>query len=374
MPDERPPPEKFLSLIREQRRGRLKLHLGFAAGVGKTYDVLQEAQRLRKQGEDVVIGIVETHGRAETAAQIGDLEQVPRRKIEYKGVSLEEMDIDAVLKRHPTVVVVDELAHTNAPGSRHAKRYQDVEELLRHGINVISAMNVQHVESVHDMVEKFTGVRVKERVPDYVLGMADQVVNVDVTAEDLRDRLEAGKVYPQARVPEALANFFTQQNLTRLRELAMEEIRHLLDRRRTAGDEAPGGTDRVMVCLSSGGPRPDVLLRKGARLAERLHAPWYAVYVRGPHEDLSRIEAATQRKLADALALAHQLGAVPLNYTGSDFAAAVAECVREYGVTYLIMGRSKRPWYRRWFGQSPLDRVLQAVRGVDLLVVDPAEP
>src|SRR4051812_39004957 len=248
--EDRPAPEKFLSLIRQQQRGRLKLYLGFAAGVGKTYEMLQEAQRLKRQGVDVAVGVVETHGRAETAAQAGDLEQVPQRRVEYKGVVLHEMNLDAILARRPTVCVVDELAHTNAPGSRYPKRYQDVEELLRQGINVLSAMNVQHVESVHDMVAKFTGVRVKERVPDYVLGLADQVVNVDVSAEDLRERLEAGKVYPQARVPDALANFFTQENLTRLRELALEEIRHLLDRRRHGGDDAPGGTERVMACLS----------------------------------------------------------------------------------------------------------------------------
>src|SRR3954464_7966001 len=256
--DDRPSPEKFLSLIRAQQRGRLKVYLGFAPGVGKTYEMLQEGRRLKRQGVDAVVGVVETHGRAETAALMEGLEQVPRQTIEYKGVLLDEMDLDAVLARRPTVCLVDELAHTNAPGSRHARRYQDVEELLRQGVNVISTMNVQHVESVHDLVEKFTGVRVKERVPDYVLGLADQVVNVDVSAEDLRERLEAGKVYPPARVPEALANFFTQQNLTRLRELALEEIRHLLDRRRQGGEEAPGGTERVMVCLSAGGPRPDV--------------------------------------------------------------------------------------------------------------------
>src|SRR5262245_55896426 len=293
MRDDRPVPEKFLSMTRQQQRGRLKLYLGFAAGVGKTYQMLQEAQRLRRQGVDVVVGVAETHGRADTAALLADLEQVPRRRIEYKGVALDEMDLDAVLARRPTVCLVDELAHTNAPGSRHPKRYQDVEELLRQGVNVLSTMNVQHIESVQDLVEKFTGVRVKERVPDYVLGLADQVVNVDISAEDLRERLEAGKVYAQARVPEALANFFTTENLTRLRELALEEIRHLLDRRRHATDETPGGTERVMVCLSSGGPRPDVLLRKGARLAERLHSPWYAVYIRSPGEEIAKIEAAT---------------------------------------------------------------------------------
>src|SRR5437660_1974085 len=199
-PDEtRPAPEHFLTLIRQQQRGRLKIYLGFAAGVGKTYEMLQEGHRLKRRGVDVVIGIVETHGRSETAAQIGELEQVPRRKIEYRGVVLEEMDLEAVLARRPTVALVDELAHTNAPGSRHAKRYQDVEELLRAGISVITTMNVQHLESLYDTVEKFTGVKVKERVPDYVLAQAHQVVNVDLPAEDLQERMRAGKIYPAER-------------------------------------------------------------------------------------------------------------------------------------------------------------------------------
>src|SRR6202795_3203778 len=216
-------------MIRQQQRGRLKIYLGFAAGVGKTYEMLQEAHRLKRQGVDVVIGVVETHGRAETAALVEGLEQVPRRRIEYRGVVLEEMDVDALLKRRPTIALVDELAHTNAPGSRNAKRYQDVEELLRAGINVISTLNIQHLESLYNLVEQATGVKVKERVPDYVLGMADQLVNVDVSAEDLRERLQAGKVYPQERIDTALQNFFTQANLTRLREFALEEIAHRLD-------------------------------------------------------------------------------------------------------------------------------------------------
>src|SRR5918911_1526137 len=195
--------------------------------------MLQEGHRLRKQGVDVVIGAVETHGRADTAALVGDLEQVPRRRVEYRGVVLGEMDLDAVLARHPTVCLVDELAHTNAPGSRHPKRYQDVEDLLRAGINVISTLNIQHLESVYDLVEKATGVKVKERIPDYVLGRADQLVNVDLSAEDLRERLLAGGISPPERIERALDNFFTHANLTRLRELALEEIAHRLDRRRS---------------------------------------------------------------------------------------------------------------------------------------------
>jgi two-component system sensor histidine kinase KdpD len=370
--EDRPSPERFLTLIRDQQRGRLKIYLGFAAGVGKTYEMLQEAQRLKRQGVDVVIGLVETHGRAETATQIGDLEQVPLRRIEYRGVVLEEMDLDAILARRPQVVLVDELAHTNAPGSRFGKRYQDVEELLRHGIHVITTMNVQHIESVYDLVERFTGVKVKERVPDYVLGLADQVVNVDLSAEDLQERMRSGKVYSLERVPDALANFFTEENLTRLRELTLEEIRHLLDRRRPNAhtDEIPASAQRVMVCLSSRGPRPDVLLRKGARLADRMHAPWHAVYIQTPGEEPTQIPAATQRQIADSLALAHQLGAVPATFYGRNFSSAVAAYVREYGITHIVLGRSNRPWYKRWFGMSPLDRLLRAVRGVDVIIVD----
>jgi two-component system sensor histidine kinase KdpD len=368
----RRPPEHFLTLIRQQQRGRLKVYLGFAAGVGKTYEMLQEGQRLKSQGIDVVIGVIETHGRAETAALASGLEQVPRRRIEYHGVVLEEMDVESVLARKPTVALVDELAHTNAPGSRNAKRYQDVEELLRAGINVITTLNIQHLESLYNLVEQATGIKVKERIPDYVLGMADQIVNVDLSAEDLRERLLAGKIYPADRVERALANFFTTQNLTRLRELALGEIAHLLDRRRREQSEGENksGSERVMVCLSSRSPNPDGLLRKGARLASRLNAPWYAVYIQTPSERLERVDAATQRQIGNMLTLANQLGGVPMTFKGSDVVSTIAAFVKEYGITHLLMGRSQRPWYRRWFGQSVLDRLLRNIPGVDVLVVD----
>jgi two-component system sensor histidine kinase KdpD len=334
--------------------------------------MLQEGHRLKRQGVDVVIGLVETHGRAETAAMIGDLEQVPRRKIEYRGVVLEEMDQGALLARHPTVALVDELAHTNAPGSRNAKRYQDVEELLRAGINVITTLNIQHLESLYDLIERATGVKVKERIPDYVLGMADQLVNVDLSAEDLRERLAAGKIYPTERIERALANFFTQGNLTRLREMALGEIAHLLDRRRreTGGEEQQTGSDRVMVCLSSRSPSVDALLRKGARLADRLGAPWYAVYIQTPGESLERTDAAMQRQIGNTQTLAHQLGGVPMTFKGEDVVDTIAAFVKEYGITHIVLGRTRRPWYRRWFGQSILDRLLQTVHGVDVVVVD----
>src|SRR5258708_3505225 len=276
MPDEtRPAPEHFLTLIRQQQRGRLKIYLGFAAGVGKTCEMLQEGHRLKRRGVDVVIGMVETHGRAETIAQIGDLEQVPRRQIEFRGVTLEEMDLDALLARRPSVALVDELAHTNAPGSRNAKRYQDVDELLRAGINVISTLNIQHLESLYDVVERATGVKVKERIPDFILAMADQLVNVDVSAEDLRERLQQGKVYPEERIETALANFFTEANLTRLRELALEEIAHRLDRRRASqdGDENAGGSGRGMGCLNLGDPGAKKFSAQSPRRSQPLGAP-----------------------------------------------------------------------------------------------------
>jgi two-component system sensor histidine kinase KdpD len=369
--DVRPAPEKFLALIRNQQRGRLKIYLGFAPGVGKTYEMLQEGQRLKRQGVDVVIGVVETHGRADTAALAADLEQVPRRRIEYRGVTLEEMDTDAVLARRPTVALVDELAHTNAPGGKHAKRYQDVEELLRAGIHVITTMNIQHLESLYDIIERFAGVKVKERVPDHVLAQADQIVNVDVSAEDLQERLRQGKVYPAERVEKALANFFTADNLSRLRELALEEIASALDRQRhKQGGLADNASDRVMVCLSSGSPNVHRLLRKAARLAGRFNAPWYAVYVQTPRERLEKVDAATQRQISDSLTLAQQLGGIPMPFTGPSFEEAVATFVAEYRITHILMGRSMRPWYQRWFGQTALDRLLNAVPLVDVTLVD----
>lgn len=365
-----PNPEQFLHLIRQQQRGRLKIYLGFAAGVGKTYEMLQEGQRLKHRGVDVAIGIVETHERAETIAQLADLEQIPRRRIEYHGVVLEEMDLDAILARRPGVVLVDELAHTNAPGCRNAKRYQDIEELLLAGIHVISTLNIQHLESLYDMVERATGVRVKERVPDYILAMADQLINVDLSAEDLRERLMAGKIYPTERIDRALESFFTQGNLTQLRELALGEIAHRLDRRRTASREGPppGSASRVMVCLSSRGPNVEHLLRKGSRLADRLNASWYAVYIQTPREDATRIEASAQRQISNTLTLVQQLGGVPMTFQGRDIVSTIAAFVQEYGITHIVMGRSRRPWYRRFIESSVLDRLLQAVPDIDVLV------
>ena len=369
----RPTPEQFLHLIRRQERGRLKVYLGSSAGVGKTYAMLREGHRLKQQGLDVAIGIVETHGRAETEAQIGDLDAIPPREIEYRGVVLREMDLDAALARRPIVCLVDELAHTNAPGSRNPKRYQDVEDLLRAGVHVITTVNIQHLESLYDEVERATGVKVKERVPDGVLAEADQIVNVDLPAEDLLERLKAGKVYPPDRAERALDNFFNEANLTRLRELTLTEVAHLIDRRnrRAEADRAPASaTDRLMVGLSSRSPNAPALLRRAARLADRLNAPWYAVYIQTPAEDLTRVDAATQRLLGKNLELAQQLGGIPMTFRGPDVASTVAAFAREYGIKVIVMGKTRQPWHARVFSGSILENVLRATEKVDVIVVD----
>src|SRR3954451_11712912 len=369
----RPTPEQFLNLIRRQERGRLKVYLGSSAGVGKTYAMLREGHRLKRQGVDAAIGIVETHGRAETAEQISDLEVIPPREIEYRGVILRGMDLDAILARRPTICLVDELAHTNAPGSRHPKRYQDVEELLRAGIHVITTVNVQHLESLYDEIERATGVRVKERLPDSVLAEADQIVNVDVSAEDLLERLKAGKVYPPERAERALENFFTPANLTRLREITLTEMAHLIDRRhrRAEADQAPASaTERVMAGLSSRSPNAPALLRKAARLADRLNAPWYAVYIQTPAEDLTRTEAVTQRVLSKNLELAQQLGGVPMTFRGADVASTMLAFAREYEIRVIVMGRTHRPPYRRLLGGSILERLIRDSEGLDVMIVD----
>ncbi len=360
-------PEHFLALLREQKLGRLKVYLGFAPGVGKTFEMLQEAHRLKKLGVDVVIGVVETHGRPDTAAQVGDLEQVPLRRVEYRGVCLAEMDLEAILARRPAVVLVDELAHTNAPGSRFPKRYQDVDELLRQGVSVITALNVQHLESLHDVVGRFAGVPVRERVPDTVLARAHQIVNVDLPAEDLQERLAAGKVYPPDRAERALAEFFTAPNLTRLRELALVEVAHRLDRQRAA-DGRPAGSDRVLVLISSRSPSALKLLRKAARLADRLRAPWEAVYVQTPAERAERTDAATQRRVAEALSLARQLGGVPVELKGDDLATVVAAHARQTTATHVLVGRSRRGWLAQLLRRGALDRLLVGLPDVDVTV------
>jgi two-component system sensor histidine kinase KdpD len=364
----------FLNMIRRDRRGRLKVYLGYAAGVGKTYQMLLEGHRLKQEGIDVVIGVVETHGRKETERLVEGLEAVPRRKIDYHGISVEEMDLDAVLSRRPKVVLVDELAHTNAPGVRNTKRYQDVEDLLDAGINVIATLNVQHLESLFDTVERMMGVKVRERVPDSILAEADQVVNVDLSAEDLHKRLKAGKIYPLDRVKTALENFFQNHHLEQLRELTLREAASQIDfrRREAEGQSVKGAVDQVMVCLDARGPENAALLRYGSRLAGRLNRNWYAVYVQSLNEGPTVIDALRQRMLAETLTLANQLGATVFTLKGEDIADTLARFAAEYRVGHIILGKPhRRPFWNRFFRREDVaGGLMRRTSGTTLILID----
>ena len=366
----------FLALVKQRERGKLKLYLGSAAGVGKTYRMLQEAHDLRKRQLDVVIGFVETHGRVETVALVADLEHVPRQRVEYRGVSVEEMDVDAIVQRQPQVAIVDELAHTNVPGSRHAKRWEDVRFLLDEGINVISAMNVQHLESLNDVLQRELAIIVRETVPDWLVAQADQVVNVDLSAEDLRQRLHDGKIYQLEKVPTALAHFFTDENLSTLRELALREVASSVDRAREdlTRREAPSSgsvrsIDRLMVCLSSAPPLSRALLRKGSRIAGRLNTDWFCVYVQTSAERADRIDATVQRQLVDNLQLAQSLGAEVVKLVGDDVPATLARFAEDRGVALAIVGQTRRSRWYRLRRRSVVERLIEARHGLDVLVV-----
>jgi two-component system sensor histidine kinase KdpD len=369
----------FLELIERSRRGKLKIYIGSAAGVGKTYRMLQEAQALRIKGVDIVLAFVETHGREETAALVTDLEVVPRKQISYRGVSLEEMDLDAVLARKPDVAVVDELAHTNAPGSRHEKRYEDVLELTRAGINVLTAVNIQHLESLNDLVSSMTGVPIRETVPDFVVRDADQVVNIDLSVEDLRDRLQAGKIYPPEKIQSALGNFFAAENLAALRELALREVAETAEReaqRSALGERSKAGArpvGKVMLCLSASPPHGAELVRRGSRIAGRLNTHWYVVFVERPSEDPARIDAAVQRQLADNIELARSLGAEVVKLHGRRVAELIVRFAEANSVRVLLLGRSHRPPWRHWLGGSLLMQLLRRARGIDIQILSTRE-
>jgi two-component system sensor histidine kinase KdpD len=373
-------PEDFLELIERRKRGRLKLYIGFAAGVGKTYRMLEEAHALKGRGVDVVLGFIEPHGRIETERLIEGLPEIPRRKYEYRGVTVEEMDLDALLERKPEVAVVDELAHTNVPLSRNKKRYQDVLELLAEGINVIGAVNVQHLESLNDVVERVTGVTVRETIPDSFLRSADQVVNLDLSVEDLHERLKAGKIYSPDTVPQALSSFFQQEHLSTLRELALREVAETLDRAsgmRRPGEQSAAGPalGRVMVCLSSFPPRAAVLLRRGSRMAGRLNTDWFVVYVETPQEAPHLIDAEAQRHLLTNMDKARELGAEVVRLHADDPVEALIDFARSHGIGLMIVGRSHLPRWRSLIKLSTDLRLVREAHGLDVQVVsfDPSE-
>jgi two-component system sensor histidine kinase KdpD len=369
----RPTAQDFLELVQRGKRGRLKLYIGFAAGVGKTWRMLEEAHALARRGVDVVAAFIETHGRAETAALIGDLAVVPRRRIEYRGVLVEELDLEAVLARAPAVAIVDEIPHTNVPGSKNRKRYQDVLELLGAGVNVIGALNIQHLESLNDLIVRNTGVTVRETVPDSFVEQADQIVNLDLAVEDLVERLKAGKIYPAERIPWALEHFFRDANLATLRELSLREVAESLDRsaaqRALIGTPTQRAAGRVMVCLSSNPPHALALLRRGSRMAGRLNTDWYVVYVETPREAPDRIDAEAQRHLLANIDKARELGAEVVRLKSSDPAAALIDFARAHRVSDVIVGRTDLPWWRRLGRGTVLERLVREGEGLDLHVV-----
>jgi len=370
---ERPSADALLARIQQQERARLRIYIGAAPGVGKTYEMLQEAHALRARGLDVVVGLVETYSRRDTDAQIKDLEVVPRRRIEYRGVTMEEMDIDAILRRKPQVVLIDELAHTSVPGSRHEKRYEDVLEILDAGINVMTAVNIQHIETLNDAVARLTGVRVRETVPDTFLDRADEVINVDVTVEELRNRLRQGKVYKPEKVEQALSNFFRKGNLSTLRELALRAVADEVGEkaasyRQREGLEPALIPERVMVCMSSNALAPRVI-RTGARIAGRLGSKWYAVYVETPQEQPDRIHPRDADALQQNIKLAESIGATVVRVKADRPAEGLVAFAQREGVTHVIFGQSARSrWEVLWRG-STLDRFLSAVPDAAVQVV-----
>ncbi|MGZ3422436.1 MAG: universal stress protein [Polyangiales bacterium] len=372
--------DDFLAFIRAQKRGRLKVFLGMAAGVGKTVAMLREGRRLRSEGVDAVVGIVVTHGRKETLNEVEGLELVPEKTLEYRGVPMREMDIDAILARKPEVVLVDELAHTNVVGSRNEKRWQDVDEIRENGISVLATMNVQHLESLHDLVLRETGVDVRERVPDRVLHEADDVIVVDVPPSELRDRLRAGKIYPSHKVEQALSSFFREENLTALRQIALREVANAVEEKADA-QVAMRGTpvrpaadaERVMVCMSSQPSGAERLLRAGARLAGGPNARWFVVYVRTPGESTVRIDAASLRAVSENMNLAKELGAEIIRLESAQIPEVLAQFARSRKITHAIFGRTRLSALRERLRGSVIDKFMRLVPDVDVLVVGAPE-
>ena len=357
---------------------KLRIYIGAAPGVGKTFDMPNDAHRLREQGQDVVIGLVETHGRKETEARIRDLEIVPLRVIPYRSVELKEMDVEAILARHPHTVVVDELAHTNVPGSKNRKRYEDVMDLLDAGINVLTAVNIQHLETLNDAVGRSANTVIRETVPDSVLKRADEVVNVDVTVDELRTRLRQGKIYAPEKVEQSLANFFRKGNLNMLRELALRTTAEQVGSqaaqyRRTQGLEQAPIPEKVMVCISAR-PGSERLVRVGARVAGRLATNWYAVNVAAPEQDKGHGDPEAFQRLQEVQRMARDLGAQVVTLTDKNVADALIRFAQQESISHVVFGQSVRSRWDILLRGSVLNRFLAEVRDVTVQVVPMQKP
>jgi two-component system sensor histidine kinase KdpD len=374
--DRRPSPQALLDAVAREERSRLKIFVGAAPGVGKTYAMLEAAQERRREGVDVGVGVVESHGRAETEALLGGLEVIPKRQVEYRGTQLAEMDLDAILARRPALVLVDELAHTNAPGSRHPKRYSDVEELLAAGIDVYTTVNVQHLESLNDVVAQITGIRVRETVPDRFFERADELKLVDVTPEDLLQRLREGKVYLPAAAERAIRNYFRPQNLTALRELALRHTAERVDEQMRAFMQAHAVVgvwpvaDRIMVCVS-GGRLAERLVRAARRMADRRHAEWLAVFVETAA--FQHLPDAERDPVARALRLAEELGGEAVTIPGERIAEEILRYAERRNVTEIIVGRSRRPRWRELLARSPVEDLIRGSGSIDVRIISADE-
>jgi two-component system sensor histidine kinase KdpD len=366
-------PDSLLAKLNQGEQTKLRVYIGAAPGVGKTYQMLQDAHLLKKQGADIVVAAIEPHGREDTKTMIGDLERLPMRQVEHRGVALEEMDVDAVISRHPSIAIVDELAHTNIPGSKNPKRYQDVLDLLSAGISVITAVNVQHLESLNDVVTRTTGVRVRETIPDYLLRRADEVVNVDVSVETLRTRLRQGKIYDLVKIEQTLNNFFRKENLSALRELALrqvatDQVTKACDYREREGLEHAIIPEKVMVAIASRGSAKK-LLRIGSCIAGRLASDWYAVYVETPHEQRGRIKPEDYTALQENIRFAEDLGARVIRLKSRRVADALIDFAKRQGITHVVFGQTSRPRWDILLHGSIINCFLDEVRDATVQVV-----
>ncbi|HLA12630.1 MAG TPA: universal stress protein [Pyrinomonadaceae bacterium] len=370
---QRPSPESLLAKLKQAQRPRLRVYIGAAPGVGKTYQMLEDAHLLKKQGVDIVVAVVEPHGREDTRSMIGDLERVPMRRIEYRGVTIEEMDVEAVIARHPEFAIVDELAHSNVPGSKNRKRYEDVLDLLKAGISVITAVNIQHLESLNDVVTRTTGVRVRETIPDHFLRRADEVVNVDVSIDTLRTRLRQGKIYDVVKIEQALNNFFRKGNLSALRELALRQVAtdqasKAHDYREREGLDQAVIPEKVMVAIASRGSAKK-LLRVGSRIAGRLATDWYAVYVETPNEEPGRIKPVDYAALQENVRFAQEMGAKVVKLKSRRVADALIDFARREGITHVVFGQTSRSRLNILLHGSVINRFLDEVRDATVQVV-----
>ena len=371
--EQRRSPESLLAKLRESEQAKLRIYIGHAAGVGKSFRMLEDAHELSRQGVDIVLGLIEPHGRFETESLVSGLERVPLKGIEYRGSIFYELNLEAILARCPQIVIVDELAHTNVPGSKHQKRYEDVLEILDAGISVITAVNIQHMESLNDAVARITGVQVRETVPDLFFKRANEIVDIDISVEMLRTRLRQGKIYPVEKIQQALNNFFRKGNLSALRELALREVAtdqavKAHDYREREGLEQVAIPEKVMVAMASRGSAKRIL-RSGARIAGRLTSDWFAVYVETPKEEPGRINPQDFVLLQENIRFAKELGAKVVKLKGRRVADALVEFARKEGITHVVFGQSARSRWNIFLHGSVINRFLSDVRDASVHVV-----